>query len=150
MARLVPDQVLYTQARGQLGAALVALRAAGSPTAKLDAVTTVLRITGTMAANAPTPDLAARWLVQYRVLQPQAAQLRGQVSDGAPGAVLRSLDKLSDAVLTFGGQVLEGAGGLAAAAPKVLAAAPWLLALALVAVAVVAVKVGPQLVGRRK
>lgn len=141
---------LFTQARSQLGAAMGAFRTATTPLAKVDAATTVLRLIGTMITNAPTPELRDRWAAQYRILQPQAATFRAQISSGAPGTVLRELDKFSDAVLTFGGQVLEGAGGAIAAAPGVLKSAPWLIALALVVVAIVAVKVGPQLVRRRK
>lgn len=126
-ARPVPDATLYTQARGQLGAATAALRAASTPTAKLEACITVLRIIGTMAANAPTPALRDAWLAQYRILQPKSAALRAQVTDSAPGAVLRELDKFSDSVLTFGGQVLDGAGAIVTAPGKIIGAlTAWL------------------------
>lgn len=144
---------LFTRARAQLGDALAALRAARTDVAKVDAITTVLRIIGTLAQNAPTQELATRWLEQYRILQPQAAALRSRLSSGAPGELTREIGKLYDAVTTFAGQVLEGAGGVVAAAPTIVKSAPWLLALAVVAVVVVAIVVGPQLVksyGRRK
>lgn len=146
------DAILFTQARGQLGAATAALRAASTPVAKLDAATTVLRIIGTMAANAPTAALRDAWLAQYRILQPKAALLRGQVTDGAPGAVLLELSKFSDAVLTFGGQVLDGAGGVVQGIGSIVRSGPWLVVTLLVLAAIVLVKVGPQLVkaGRGK
>lgn len=141
---------LFNRARAQLGDALAALRAARTLVAKVDGATTVLRIIGTMAANAPTQELANRWVEQYRILQPKAATLRAQLQSGAPSALVLEIGKFYDAVTTFGGQVLEGAGGVVAAAPKVLQSAPWILALAVVAVAVVAIKVGPQLLKARR
>lgn len=140
------DATLYTKARSELGAAVAALRAATKPVARLDAATVVLRILGNLAANAPTEELRTRWLAQYRALQPEAARLRAEVTDAAPGAVLRALDKFSDAVLAFGGEVLEGAGGLAQGIGGIAKAGPWLLLALLAVAAIVVVQIGPQLV----
>jgi hypothetical protein len=144
------DAVVYERVRAEIGALRERLRAASSPTAKLEAATILLNRLGVLAANAPTADLQARWLEQYRILQPQVAMLRGTVTNGAPGAVLRSLDAFSDAVLTFSGEVLEGTGGVIAGAGATARALPVLLLVAIVAVAIVLVKVGPQLLGGAK
>lgn len=141
------DATLYNKARGELGAALAALKAATKPVAKLEAATVVLRLLGTLAANAPTEALRAEWLAQYRALQPEAARLRAEVTDNPPGAVLRALDKFSDAVLSFGGKVLEGAGGVAVGVGQLAKAAPWLTLAVIAGVVVVAVFAGPKLLG---
>lgn len=144
------NATLYDQARARLAGQMQTLRAATRPVAKLDAATALLATLGTLAANAPTEELRARWLEQYRALQPQAAALRAQVSDGAPGAVLQSLDKFSDAVLQFGNQVVEGAGGIIEGAGNVAKFAPVILLVAVIAAAVVLVKIGPQLLKVKK
>lgn len=144
------DPTLYQEARARLAGQMQTLRAATRPTEKLQAATALLGTLGTLAANAPTEELRARWLEQYRTLRPQAALLRSQVSDGAPGAVMRSLDAFSTAVLNFGGQVLEGAGGAIAAAPTLVKNAPFIILVVVIAAAFVLVKVGPQLAKRRK
>ena len=144
------NPTLYQEARARLAGQMQTLRAATRPTDKLNAATALLGTLGTLAANAPTEELRARWLEQYRTLQPQAAALRAQVTDGAPGAVLRELDKFSDSILNFGGQVLEGAGGLVAAAPGLVKAAPFIIVVVVIAAAFVLVKIGPQLMKRRK
>lgn len=151
------DPILYQDARARLAGQMQALRAATRPTEKLQAATALLGTLGTLAANAPTEELRARWLAQYRALQPQAAALRAQVTDGAPGAVLRELDKFSDTVLAFGNQVVEGAGnvvegvtGTIAAAPALLKAVPYIIIAVVIAAAFVLTKIGPQLVKRRK
>lgn len=144
------DAALYTKARSELGGATAALRAAKDPQAKMAAITTVMRILGQLAANAPTDQLRAAWLAEYRRLEPKAATLRAQVTYDPPGAVLRSLDALSDEVLGFSTKVLEGAGDIVKAAPKALEALPWLVLAGLIVAAVVVVKVGPQLLKARK
>lgn len=141
---------LFAKARAQLGDASAAIRAARTLVAKVDAATTVLRIIGTMTANAPTQELASRWLVEYRNLQPKAATLRAQLQSGAPSALVLEIGKFYDAVTSFAGKVLEGAGGLVQELPKAAKSIPLLIALALVVVAVIAIKVGPQLAGRLK
>lgn len=144
------NAALFAEARLQLSDALGALRAAKnrlitSPVSIVDAAGTVLRIVGTMAQNAPTPDLQKSWLAQYKILQPKVATLRAQLSSGAPSELVAEIGKFYDAVTTFGGQVLEGAGGVIQAAPQVIKSAPWILALVIVVLAVVVVMVGPQL-----
>lgn len=151
------DANLYQVAREQLAGEMLALRNATRPTDKLRAATTLLNTLGTLAANAPTEELRARWLEQYRALAPQAALLRASVSNDAPGAVMQSLEAFSSAVLTFGnqvvegaGQAIEGAGGIIGSAPGLLKALPVVLVIVAVLAAVVLVKIGPQLVIKGK
>lgn len=139
------DAGLYAQAVAQLPAAMAKVSQA-SGESKLYATSTLVRLIGTAAANAPTPALRASWLAQYKALAAAEAALP-KPGYGDPAAWLKALDRFSDAALKVGADVAAGVGGTVQGVAGLAKALPILTLVALVLAAVVLVKVGPKLLG---
>ena len=141
------DPNLYAQARTQLPSYLAAVQAAKGEQ-KLYATSALVRLIGTLAANAPDMAQRAAWLVQYKALVAQEAALP-KPDYGDPAPWLKALDRFSDSALAVGRDVLNGVTGTVAGVAGLAKALPILTVVALVLAAVVLVKVGPQLFGAK-
>jgi hypothetical protein len=140
----VADAALYAQALTQIPAAMAKVSQA-SGESKLYATSSLVRLIGTAAANAPNLALRASWLAQYRALAAQEAALP-KPGYGAPADWLKALDHFSDFALQVGGDVLKGVAGTVNTLPAIARALPWLTLVAIIGAVVVLVKWGPSLV----
>lgn len=111
-----------------------AVRVATSPSAKAAALSSLLRAIGQLAAQyriQGNEALAARWMVEYRLLQDDAAQAQASAREQGPSATMRALDAIGDRAIGFtntivkavektvgaAGDVAGGAGALAKSLP---------------------------------
>jgi hypothetical protein len=138
---------ILSDLKARIIAQRAAIRAATSPSAKATALSGLLNAIGQLAAQyrlQGNEALAARWMVEYRALQDDSVQAHDLAREKGPSAAMQALDAVSDRAIHFADTIAktveksvtavgEAAGG-AAATVKAL---PWLIPLALVAVAFV-------------
>lgn len=107
-----------------LKAKFIALRAqvrvTTNPKDKLELLTALVNVIGQFAANAPTPDLATRWMAQYRALFATLGTLRAQVSDNPPSAFMLALSAFSDKAIAVGTEAVNIVGTAAKGVATVL------------------------------
>ncbi len=91
---------------------------------RLSLLTSLLNVIGQLAKDAPTPEIAARWLEKYRAMVGQLGALRAQVTERPPSAFMLMLDRFSDAMISFGTETVKIAGtaarGIAGVLPVAL------------------------------
>lgn len=114
----------YTDLKARFLALRAQVRTPMSARDKLSMLTALVNVIGQLAKFAPTPDLAARWMGQYRTLFATLGSLRSQVTDNPPSSFMLQLDKFSDGAIAIGSEALnlldKGASGIVSTLPLVL------------------------------
>lgn len=102
----------YAERQAQLRQLRAAVLAARDPEDRLEILTSMLSTIAQLTTLAPTAELRAAWLAQYRGLQPELAALRATLTENPPGAFLRTLDGLADRVVRLADAVVGGVEGV--------------------------------------
>lgn len=133
----------YAERQANLRQLRAALLDARDPGDRLALLTSMLSTIGQLAMLAPTAALRDAWMAQYRALQPDVAELRGELTENPPGSFLRTLDGLSDRVVRLADAVVGGVEGVSTGVQGIGGSAGslfrWLPLLVLVLLAVLAI-----------